>query len=735
MKAPLIIFLFVLMAFPNAAEAESASDYAFNAKNLPSGWVVDKASQGWVSDFDCSKVEKRCGIKSWYFQSILINNGSNGVIVRVSLYETAEGARTIINTKDLEMVGIEQLDREEGLDSRTKIDLGDEGYRWQSKTYRHVGYEVVKGNVVYYLDGCDYSEKYVREAMLILLGYKRRPAIPPAVLASGAVLAVLTGLGLLAKAMAAGAAKAAAGAVAKGVTSAAKNIRISMKPQVPSVQIGPKVKFTEPKEAPRTDQREEKKEKEKKEDKKKKTVARIEISAQPAEIVADGKSRSKVTVKVFDEEGSSVAGETVGLQLTPPSKNFPLAALTNVTGEVHLDYFASREEKVTVILARSTSNPQVTKAVQIKERKPKLSEVTLKAVPDEVVADGKSKAQIKIGAFDEAGEPVSGEKIELWFEKYDESKIEPQLAVTDVSGKAAATFTSGSISGEQELSARAQSNWEIRAKVKIKLKEEVYYEVKDNEGLFRLRVNIPSKDLTAIKTRDVVGARVLDRFDKEIKIGFNSTLIDLAALVGYYGIKSDAVYKAAHEKWQDVHQMCHKIAGDLDAGIKIGFTAGAMSVINSLTLGVAEKFGGKLISIASKVLGKADSALDESILSVETQDEVRFQIVEEKKCYERMASCAEQIADCWGKVGSFGGDPMSAVSLIGFKREIEFYELNDRVLEVASKKGKITKTFSDSDFAAITKDRENIKNTIHIATSQMSDIYELRLKIRESLCK
>lgn len=638
MKIPLVIFLFVLTVFPNAAWAESASDYAFNTKNLPSGWEIENTNEQNYSDTYAE--EKECGIKYCCYQSLRVkkNDKKEWINVKVSVFETAEGARRILTGENMPRWQAMapygkprvEVDEADGIIYRSGGNPGES----------HVYFEAIKGNVYFATGAYSYNEKLAHKAMLILLGEISPVAIPKPVVAGGVALAALAGLGLLAKALAGAAAKAAAASAAKGAASAAKSIRISMRPQVPSVQIGPKIKFTEPKETAKTEPREEKKEKEKKEEEKK------------------------------------------------------------------------EEEKKKVV-----------------------AEIQLLALPDEVVADGKSKSKIVVKAFDQEDAPFIGAAIELWFEKYDGSKIEPQLVVTGVGGMAEATFTASDLSGEQEVSVRAQSNWDVKAKVKIKLKEEVYYEVKDKEGLFRLRVNIPSKNFTTIRKGDVCGARVLDRFDKEIKIGFSSTLLDLAALVGYYGIKSDAVYKAAHEKWQDVHRMCHKIAGDLDAGIKIGFTAGAINVINSLAISIAEAFGEKPVSLASKVLGKANSALDKSILSVETQDEVRFQIVEEKKCYERMASCAEELANCWGQVNSSGGDPMSAGTLIRFKRELEFYELNDKILEIASQKGEITKTFSDSDFAAIKKDRENIKNTIHIATSQMSDIYELKLKIRDSLYK
>jgi len=407
--------------------------------------------------------------------------------------------------------------------------------------------------------------------------------------------------------------------------------------------------------------------------------------------------------------------------------------ITDASGEIRLDYTASTEERTIAVIAHSTSNPQVTQMVQIKEKKSQLAEIALEAQPNEVTADGKSKSQIKIKALDEQKRPVSGEKIKLWFKSYDGSKIEPSLAVTGANGEAQATFIAGKHSGEQEVSASAQSNPNIEGGVRIELKEEIYYEARDSWGGFAVRVKIPHKGLGFVRANQVSGARVVDNLGNDVKAGFSGGLIDLAALVGYYGITNDAVYQTRANNWRKVQQETSRVTGELESALKAGLGVGLMTFTSSVAISIAESFGGKLISLSAKILGKADKKIDKSKIGLETQEKVYSLIQQEKGYYARMATISQDLASNWSQVNHTGGSPDAASKLMNFNSEIEFYELNNQVLTVAEQKGRLTESFSESDYAAISQDRQNINRTIVEARSELGKIKALEARIRSLL--
>lgn len=364
-----------------------------------------------------------------------------------------------------------------------------------------------------------------------------------------------------------------------------------------------------------------------------------------------------------------------------------------------------------------------------KEKKPVLAEIALHAQPPEVTADGRSKSQIKIFAADSARHPACGEAIELWFENYDGSKIEPSQVVTDADGEAKAAFTAGKIKGEQKLSAQAKSNTDIKAFVKIKLREEVYYEAGDKRSGFKIRVNIPRKGINSVKLQDILGARVLDNFDNDVREGYSTGLIDLAALIGHYGISDKLTYTKEARRWENLFAKCSRIAGELESAMGIGLGVGIMTFTGALALIIAEEFGGKLISTSAKVLGKAQDKA-ESKIGLEKQDQVYNLIQRERDYMTQMSKAAEELAELWSQIDNEGGDPYSAVKLIKCDLELEFYKLNNKILTVAVQKAKITDSFSQSDFDAVNKDIENINKTILELNHKIHQMQVLRERIR-----
>lgn len=371
-----------------------------------------------------------------------------------------------------------------------------------------------------------------------------------------------------------------------------------------------------------------------------------------------------------------------------------------------------------------------------KKKKPQLSQIILKAMPNEVVADGKSKSQIQIFTLDDSKQPIAGERIELWFESYDGSKIEPNLVTTNVAGQAQAVFTASNIKGEQKLSARAQSNWEIKTDCRIKLKEEVYYEVRETEKGFKLRVNIPSKVLSRITEAQVLGARALDYLEKEAKFGYPTGLIALAAIIGYYGINSDAPYKAKAETWKKVQAQTNKIVGDLESALAVGFGVGLMNFANYAALQIAEAVGGKPIEFAAKVIGKLSDKLgDFGKIGLEAQERVHSIIKEEKDYYKQMSFIANELALYWSRISHTSGDPDTASMLISLERETEFYELNNMVLQAAQEKATLTGSFSESEHAALGKGIESLNRMINETMAEAVKLSSLREKIRGILFK
>lgn len=373
--------------------------------------------------------------------------------------------------------------------------------------------------------------------------------------------------------------------------------------------------------------------------------------------------------------------------------------------------------------------PEEKKKEKEEKKKRRLHEIALQSSPSEVTADGKSTSLVKIFAACEDRYPASGETIELWFTNYDGSKIEPSFVITNIDGEASAKFTAGKLEGVQILSAQAKSNPNIMTTLKIKLKEEIYYEVRDHQTGFKIRVNIPRKGINTVNINDVLGTRILDNFDNEARAGYPTGLIDLAALIGYYGISDKLTYTKETTRWENLFAKCSRIAGELESAMGIGLGVGVMTFTGALSLIIAEEFGGKLISTAAKVLGKAQDKADSKI-GLEKQDQVYNLIQKEKDYMAQMSKAAEELAELWSQIDNESGDPHAAVKLIKGDLELEFYKLNSKILTVAIQKAKITDSFSQSDFDTVNKDIENINKAILELNHKIHQIQVLRERIR-----
>ena len=381
-----VILLYVFVAGLNMVMAESAKDHTLSAENIPPDWkIIYIEEQGTYAE------EKECGIIDRYGQFIRTEKNERIRIV-VDLFKNSEDSRRCFN-EWLFPTAKSYLD---STDYIRKENIGDGGfYQFQDNDAYKFGYSFTKDNLMFMVSST--NEDVAKQAASYLLGEKykapgKRYAVKPGIsplpeiasrrkiprwilpgLGSALGLGILGALAFLIKNMlAASAAKAAAVAVPKKLSIKPKAPPAKARPEIKDTKparAGPKIKFSKPGEAPETKEKEEKK--------KKRLVTRIEIKAQPEEIVADGKSKARLTFKVFDSEGRSVPGETIRFQLSRDARKLPPTAVTNRKGQIHLEYTASTEERTIAIIAHSTSNPQVTQVVQLRERKPKLVEIVL----------------------------------------------------------------------------------------------------------------------------------------------------------------------------------------------------------------------------------------------------------------------------------------------------------------------------------------------------------------------
>lgn len=68
---------------------------------------------------------------------------------------------------------------------------------------------------------------------------------------------------------------------------------------------------------------------------------------------------------------------------------------------------------------------------------------------------------------------------------------------------------------------------------------------------------------------DVMAESARDNLENEVKAGFSGGLIDLAALIGYYGINSGIVYTTKANNWRKVQMECSRVTGELEKICKI----------------------------------------------------------------------------------------------------------------------------------------------------------------------
>lgn len=714
LKLLLITLFFAFVFTLNGARAENASDYVLRTDIIPSDWKIVSQKSGWnlgwspAAQSDYGFIE-RC-------KQTIVTDKNEKITVIADLYKTSDGARRYLYEYEMPFFGISP----DNMDPNTRLDIGDGGYR--SYGSGRFTYTFRKSNVVFYVNSK--NEELVKEAVSLLMGEKKQKPIKP-------IKPIPLGrVGNVAKKVAAGAGGAAGVAAilyglfhflkfmthsfGKGLATAATTPRVTIKkPKGPSVKIKELA---------------EEKPKEKKEEKKKPQIARIDIISDKTTIKADGKDKTHLAFKVFDSEGKPLPGETIRFQLAKDWHKLPETVVTDFKGEIHLDYIASNKEQSQLIVAHSVSNPAITQAIQIEETKPRLQELSLQSVPPEVTADGKSTSQIKIFAGDSTRRPATGETIKLWFETNTGSKIEPDQVVTNANGEAQAKFTAGKYPGEQDLCAMAQSNRNIQASVNIKLKEEICYEAIDNWTSFRVRVNIPHEGINIVRPIDILGAKVLDNSGNEIKTGYSPDLLNLAAFIGHYGTSNNLSYTQSAARWRNVFSKCTRIVSELESALDIGVGVGVMTFTSAITLMIAEEFGGKLISLSAKVLGKSEDKA-ESKIGLEKQDQVYTLIKKEKAYMSQMAQIAGELADLWSQVNHTGGSSEAARKLFFNNLEAEFYELNTKILINAIQKGKITNSLNQSEFNALNKDIESINQTILETKNRSHEMQVLREKI------
>ncbi|MFH1453528.1 MAG: Ig-like domain-containing protein [Armatimonadota bacterium] len=751
LKILIILFSFCILSGLSAF-ADDAQDYALTASELPGGWKILEGKY-LINDDDYVQFEKntkwtRKGTADFpreNYAQVLETDNKIRILVAVNLYPDIETARKALNN-----------------DTGTKMNIADEGLKVDTKKGVHF-YEFRIGR--YCIGVISRIDKRAKQTIdLILKKIKGAPLYTPSPDPTDNYskteypyekpykepykekkpfkvnpLAVIAGI--------LGAAAGLAGLIyLLAKLAGAKAASITPK-KLPEVQFKkpkktPKIQF-EKKAKPKIEFKKDESSKEKDKDKEEKQKAFfIDVSANKTDLNADGKDSAKITAYVTDFEGNPVPGIAVLFTASRPNRSVPPSMATDSNGTASFNYISSASSGTQLIQGRLASDPLKESSARIDEEKRKIAQIELDISPEEVPADGESKAEVRIFASDNKGGTAKNEKIELWFKNYDGSKIEPGTVITDENGEARAEFTSGKHPGEQKISAASLSDSNVANSISIQLKKEICYEARDSWTNYAVRVILREEGIRKVTDKDIVSAKVIDPAGNKTASGFGDDLLSLAAVIGNYGVTpaDEIFYKQRADKWEEVNEKCRKSLKDLENAGTIGDTVQAMCIISVLAeIGFSlagdklagDAIGGAMLKYFPAVMKKVRDGFSKG--SAENQEIIMKKIERQKKDIHHMERLSKEIADIWKNLSYSRGNSKDAAKWIEKDYESDFYINNILLLEDALDAGRKAGILSAPEEAKYNLELEGIRTRLGAGMDDINKIKELRQKIRSSI--
>ena len=190
------------------------------------------------------------------------------------------------------------------------------------------------------------------------------------------------------------------------------------------------------------------------------TAMNISLSASPAELLADGTSRSTVTAVVTDHNGDPVPdNERVDFRVTQGTGGLPYSSSTwdlTVGGVASATYEAGETPGVVEITANAPTGASKTVNITLIQT---VSGISLSVTPNELLADGKSESSLVATVTDGNGDPApDGQRIDFTISAG--SGGLPYAATTwdyTSGGLATATYRAGTAAGTVTVKASSSS--------------------------------------------------------------------------------------------------------------------------------------------------------------------------------------------------------------------------------------------------------------------------------------
>lgn len=185
--------------------------------------------------------------------------------------------------------------------------------------------------------------------------------------------------------------------------------------------------------------------------------ALLALTATPAALTADGRSKSRIKAVLKDLDGKPIANQSVAFTLA--GDNGKLKALhgsrTDADGVAEADYRAGTSIG-TVTISVAVPDYGVTSAVKIVLMSDAPANIDLVSSATQLVADGKSTADLSVLVSDVNGNPNEGALVSL--EVTDGSgAVDKKSFETDRNGEGSAVYTAGTRAGTAVIEARHTS--------------------------------------------------------------------------------------------------------------------------------------------------------------------------------------------------------------------------------------------------------------------------------------
>ena len=411
-----------------------------------------------------------------------------------------------------------------------------------------------------------------------------------------------------------------------------------------------------------------------------KRAVRIEVTARPDSLPADGKSSTQARAVLLDDRNDPVPDRPLELFTSPEEHAAGLSTLRGVTDQAGaMDFSFTMEQTVQASSVALIARLEQGEEAPLEGRAEiAVSRYTLQvsADKDRLAADGRDRAVITATLSRESDEPVAGETLAVEVAaEAGQGSVEPQSAATSDQGRAEFTYTAGNEPGRVTLTVSVATQEEVRAETVLEQVVEDFFDIELKHHHMGAVLRFERKEQAVGRHKgllagDIASVQVLNN-DRETayagSVPRNGWLV--AALVMFYDCDPMSTYyqelsQGLVQRGEDLRMLAdlleqlrqnHEWRRCQEESLRI--VKLAYEAVTLLPGGAGKVFAASCMAMVSTLFGWAEEAFaaPDRVRSVAAQTDWNSLAKREARLTRDLARACEELGKHWADIGPDGG--------------------------------------------------------------------------------